>query len=103
MLTSFYRSVIGCENWIGRRGCKRKNSAPEPWQSNKSREEELGAGIGNEGVLFCLLITSITGWRFAIIVLFHRHVLPQSNPILLILLGFLGDHERLEPDSDLAS
>ena len=91
MLASFYRSVIG------REGRKQKNSALEPWRSNKSREEELEQALGNEGVLFCLL-TSVTGWRFAIIVLFHRHALPQSKPTLLILLGFPGDHERLEPD-----
>jgi hypothetical protein len=56
---------------------KRKNSAPEPWRNKKSREEEMEQAnfeIQALGILFCLLITSITGWRFAIIVLFHRHV-----------------------------
>jgi hypothetical protein len=52
----------------------------KPWRSKKSREEEMEQANSEIQALgmreFCsvFLITSITGWRFAIIVLFHRHV-----------------------------
>ena len=55
---------------------------PELWRGKKSREEEIEQA----------------NWGDAAIVLLYRHVLPESNPLLLIPPGFPRDHERLEPD-----
>jgi hypothetical protein len=98
--TALY-SVIGRKITRADESAAGRTRRPEPWRRRshvRRNLEQASSSIGNGGALFCLLITSITGWRFTIIVLFHRHVLPQSKPILLILLGFPGDHERLEPD-----